>query len=268
MIEAIAHLGLLDDEDIRLDLAALELSALDHPGVDLSPYVELLDAIEADLRAMPVAADDVMAQAAALAEVFAVRQGFTGDRNSYDAPVNADLIRVIDRRMGLPIALAILYVGQARRLGWSAHALNTPAHVMVRIGADEGAVVIDPFHEGAIVSRDTIVRLIRQALGPGASIDAQNMAPLSNRLALVRLLTNQVIRAEQGKDSARALMVQERIATVAPSYGQGWWDLARFQLADGQVEGARESLSAMLEVTRDPEMRAQVSAALEALAFR
>ena len=66
MIEAIAHLGLLDDEDIRLDLAALELSALDHPGVDLSPYVELLDAIEADLRAMPVAADDVVAQAAAL----------------------------------------------------------------------------------------------------------------------------------------------------------------------------------------------------------
>ncbi len=268
MIDAIAHLGLLDDEDIKLDLAALELSALDHPGLDLAPYVDLLDAIESDLRGIAVAEGDVMAQAGALAEVFAMRHGFTGDRNSYDAPVNADLIRVLDRRMGLPIALSILYVAQARRLGWSAHALNTPAHVMVRLGADEAAVVIDPFHEGALVSRDTVVRLIRQALGPGATIDAQNMAPLSNRLTLVRLLTNQVIRAEQAKDAARALMVQERIATVAPSYGQGWWDLARFQLADGQVEGARESLSAMLEVTRDPELRAQVSAALEALAVR
>lgn len=268
MIDAIAHLGLLDDEDIRLDLAALELSALDHPGLDLAPYVDLLDAIESDLRGIAAAEGDVMAQAGALAEVFAVRHGFTGDRNSYDAPVNADLIRVLDRRMGLPIALSILYVGQARRLGWSAHALNTPAHVMVRLGADEGAVVVDPFHEGALVSRDTVVRLIRQALGPGATIDAQNMAPLSNRLTLVRLLTNQVIRAEQGKDLVRALSVQERIATVAPSHGQGWWDLARFQLSAGQVEGARESLSAMLEVTRDPETRTQVSAALESLAGR
>ena len=55
MIAAIAHLGLLDEEDIHLDIAALELSALDHDGVDLGPYMARLDAFEAELRE----ADDV-----------------------------------------------------------------------------------------------------------------------------------------------------------------------------------------------------------------
>jgi predicted TPR repeat methyltransferase len=91
---------------------------------------------------------------------------------------------------------------------------------------------------------------------------------MPNRMVLVRLLLNQVSRAEQAGDAARAMAVLERMVVVAPSHGQGWWDLARLQLGAGSVEAARDSLSSMLEITRDPSHRAHVTAALEAIAGR
>src|SRR4051812_23704227 len=112
MIAAIAHIGLLDDEDIDLDIAALELSALDHDGVDLAPYAAQLDGYESELRE---ADDDEPAetgaeQAQLLSTVLAGRHGLSGDAETYDAPLNADMIRVLDRRKGLPVSLSIIYV--------------------------------------------------------------------------------------------------------------------------------------------------------------
>lgn len=89
---------------------------------------------------------------------------------------------------------------------------------------------------------------------------------MSNRGVLVRLLTNQASRAEAAGDTARALTLYERMSTVAPEYTHLWWERARLQLIEGDVPGARASLSAMLETTRDPALRDHVSAALDALA--
>lgn len=270
MTSAIAHLGLLDDEDISLDIAALELSALDHAGIDLAPYVARLDMFEVDLRAMDDEdrAETATDQAGALARILAGRHGLSGDSATYDAPLNADMIRVLDRRRGLPVSLSIIYVALARRLGWTADALNTPGHVLVRVGPPDDAVVIDPFHDGALVTPEALTNLIRRSLGADAVPDRAHLAPMSNRMVLVRLLLNQATRAEQDGDAARALTIYERMVEVAPGNGQGWWNLARLQLSAGRIEDARISLSAMLEITRDADDRAQISAALEKLAGR
>lgn len=268
MIAAIAHLGLLDDEDIPLDIAALELSALDHEGVDLAPYVAKLAGIEAELRAAADETESGAEQAELLTRILARRHGLSGDSATYDAPLNADMIRVLDRRRGLPISLSILYVAMARRLGWSADALNTPGHVLVRIGPPDDSVVIDPFHDGALVTPEGLVNLLRRSLGPATSYAQRHVAPMTNRMVLVRLLLNQATRAQGEGDSARALVIYQRIVEVAPSNGQGWWDLARLQISAGRIEDARTSLSAMLEITRDSETRAHIVAALEALAGR
>jgi thioredoxin-like negative regulator of GroEL len=82
---------------------------------------------------------------------------------------------------------------------------------------------------------------------------------------LVRLLLNQASRAEHSGDPARALVVYERMTLVAPDNPDGWWELARLQLQLQDVEAARASLSAMLEVTRDLERRKLVTATLQAL---
>ncbi|MET0364065.1 MAG: transglutaminase-like domain-containing protein [Sphingobium sp.] len=260
----IASYGLMEDEDIELDLAALDLSALDHEGVDLAPYVALLRDIAARLTEVGTGADTPEEQAHALAAVLAEAFGFAGDVDSYDAPLNADLIRVLDRRRGLPVSLSILYVAAARRMGWTADALNTPGHVLVRIGEDT-AVIIDPFNGGQIVPQDRLIALLHHALGEA---QAGVVAAMSNRAILARLLVNQASRAEQAGDAKRALTIYERMTIVAPDHSDAWWQLARLQLQDGAVSDARLSLVSMLELTRDPERRDVVVAALDAIAAR
>ncbi|HEX8382901.1 MAG TPA: transglutaminase-like domain-containing protein [Sphingomonas sp.] len=265
MEEDIAHLGLVEDDAIAVDAAALEIAALDHPGVSLDPYIDLLGEITERLVMRGGAAGSAGERAAVLAGVVGGEFGFTGDRDSYDDPGNADLIRVIDRRQGLPVSLAILYVAAARRMGWAADALNTPGHVLVRIGTASESVLIDPFNAGAVVDPAQLAALLVRMLGPGASPASEHLAPLSNRSILVRLLMNQATRAEAGGKGERALALYRRMTQVAPSNGHAWWERARLELVRGDVGDARSSLSAMLEVTRDPGLRAHIFAALDAL---
>ncbi|WP_022682383.1 SirB1 family protein [Sphingobium bisphenolivorans] len=271
MNDNIIYLGLLADEEIELDSAALALSALDHEGLDVEPYLDRLRIINAAVDAARGSVDEEAlrsgeAQGALLAQVISGEFGFMGDSESYDAPLNADMIRVLDRRRGLPVSLSILYVAVARRMGWTAHALNTPSHVLVSIGPEDSPALIDPFQGGALVQPEQLMTLLERALGPGAWPQEAHVAPMSNRMTLVRLLLNQASRAEQAGDPARACILYERMTVVAPEHGAGWWELARLQLAEGEVDAARASLSAMLEITRDPERRAQIGAALTRLA--
>lgn len=267
---SIIYLGLLADEDIELDSAAIALSALDHEGLDLAPYLDQLRAITHALDVARQTQGDAdlttgAAQGAVLANVIGGSFGFAGDSTSYDAPLNADMIRVLDRKRGLPVSLAILYVAAARRLGWTADALNTPSHVLVAIGPMASRAIIDPFHGGAPVSPERLIALLERVHGPGVWTAQNEIEPMSNRMTLVRLLRNQAIRAEEEKDIDRACTVYRRMTVVAPDHGHGWWHLARLQLILGSVEEARASLSAMLEVTRDPQWRGRITQTLSRL---
>ena len=266
MIQGIAHLGLLDDADIVLDAAALELSVLDHPGLDVAPYVDLLGELSDRLIQRGFNARTAIERADALSEVIAGEFRFHGDRANYDDPANADLVQVLDRRLGLPVSLSILYVAAARRANWEADALNTPGHVLVRIGPDTAPVLVDPFAGGSLVDPSQLAGLLSFALAEGAAPTSEHLAPMSNRSVLVRLLMNQATRAETAGETARALALYERMTTVAPSSGPSWWERARLELVEGRVSQARASLSAMLEMTRDPIMRTHIAAALDALA--
>uniref|UniRef100_UPI0035CC154E transglutaminase family protein n=1 Tax=uncultured Sphingomonas sp. TaxID=158754 RepID=UPI0035CC154E len=265
MTDSIAHLGLLDDEELTLDIAALELAALDHPEIELTCYVDTVTALADRLATVGGPSLSAMGRAEALSVVLAQEFGLGGDRETYDDSRNADLIAVLDRRRGLPVALSILYASAARRIGWSADILNTPGHVLMRLGHDTAPVIIDPFNHGECVTPAQVARLLRD-MGDDTRTVVDQVSPMSNRMVLVRLLTNQATRAEASGDGSRALILYARITSIAPAYGHGWWERARLELRAGALLAARASLSAMLEMTRDFELRLQISAALEALA--
>lgn len=264
MDEDLTRLGLIDEEAIILDEAALELALPDNPETDLEPYHRLLAGIAERLAAIaprPMTAHD---RADALSLVISGEFGFVGDSDTYDDPANADLIRVIDRRRGLPVSLSILYVAAARKLGWSANVLDLPGHVLVLVGEPADAVLVDPFRGGILVPAEQLVALVS---GSSASTGSHQVeiAAMPNRAVLVRLLLNQATRAEEAGKLRRALELYERITAFAPANGHAWWQRARLELVDHDVPAARNSLAAMLEVTREPAARATIVETLESL---
>ena len=268
MDEDIRYLALIDDDDILIDVAALQLAALDHPEADLDDYLELLATLSEQVAEHGGDALSAAGRAGMLADVIAGRAGFAGDRDTYDDPANADMIRVIERRRGLPVSLSILYVALARRQGWLAHALNTPGHVLVRVGGAPDAVLIDPFNRGAPVEPARLAALLVHALGEDGTVRPEHLAPMENRAVLVRLLLNEATRAEKRGDPTRALTLYERMTVVAPASGHAWWERARLELVLDDAAAARASLSAMLEMTRDATARTHILAALDGLSAR
>jgi len=264
MEEDLTRLGLIDEEFIILDEAALMLALPDNPEADLDPYHELLAEVAERLASVAPHAATAHDRADALSLVLAGEFGFVGDRESYDDPANADMIRVIDRRRGLPVSLSILYVSAARRMGWSAHILDVPGHVLVLVGTPADAVMIDPFSGGVLVLPDQLVALVSNASRPQAPREVE-IAAMPNRAVLTRLLLNQASRAEDAGKNVRALELYERITAFAPDAGHAWWQRARLELVGRDVAGAKRSLAAMLEVTRDSALRATIIETLESL---
>jgi len=134
----------------------------------------------------------------------------------------------------------------------------------VMIGADAAPVIVDPFGGGVRVDAERLAALVEAFAGAGRAVT--HVAAMPNRAILARLILNQATRAEEAGLGGRALELYRRINAFAPDYGHAWWQRARLELVDQDVAGARSSLAAMLEVTRDPALRATVTAPMEALA--
>src|ERR1043166_3050789 len=167
--EALRRLGEAGDGPHDIARAALMLSALDHSGRSLEPYekhlADIAEAAKRDLRSVMHAED----AGRALSALMVGRFGYDGDRLTYDDSRNADLMEVIDRRRGMPVALGILYMHAARAAGLEAVGLNTPGHFLLRIAMRGSGALLDPFNGGAAIDRERLGR--PPALGtppPGA----------------------------------------------------------------------------------------------------
>lgn len=256
------ELGLLDDGDIDLVEAGIALARADRPDADAARLRRLVSgwAIALQRDTPPVSGSG---RARRLSNLIAADAGLTGASDDYDNPLNADLIAVVERGRGLPVALSILYVALARRVGWRANALNLPGHVIVEIKGGVDSALIDPFDHGMSITRDRAIEIARH--GGGDPIPAK-FESMTNRQLLIRLITNQASRARSGGDTGRALKLYERMTIIAPRMSSLWWERARLEQLLGHNNAARGSLTAMLETTHDTTMSRRIQAALAALA--
>jgi regulator of sirC expression with transglutaminase-like and TPR domain len=226
--------------------AALMLAALDHPGLSLEPYRAQLAEIAELARSESKLQSGVDDCAQAVATIMTSRLKYEGDRTTYDDPQNADLIRVMERRRGLPVALGILYIHAARAAGCEAEGLNTPAHFLLKIARGGHHALLDPFSGNLIRERETLDAPQRTLVGvPG---EQQGVEPVSDTDVLLRLQNNLKLRAIEANDGARALEIAQRMSMIAPRRAEVWYDFARLSEAAGVLRAARLAYEACLEI--------------------
>jgi len=258
----LGRIGLMDDGDIDLIEAGITLSLADRPRGDAARLRRLMQNWAISLQ-RDLAPTTGQARALRLAGLIAGDGGFTGDAQDYENPLNADLVAVAARGCGLPIALSILYVALARRVGWRAEALSLPGHVLVEVHGGGTPALIDPFEHGTSVTQARAADIARQ--GGGLPIGGR-FPVLGNRQMLVRLVSNQASRAQLAGDVTRALTLYERLTILAPRISALWWERSRLEQRLGRLADARASLTAMLETTHDPALGARIRTTLAALA--
>jgi regulator of sirC expression with transglutaminase-like and TPR domain len=268
--QALARLksfGLLDDGAIDLADAALLLASLDHPDPQLEDCRLRLAQIGAALAKTEAGRGDerLAARAEALRAVLAEGYGFLGDRHTYDDLENANLISVIERRRGLPVALSILYIDAARRLGWPIEGLNFPGRFMIRLAGSDGRAVLDPFDGGEIRDAAALRELLKRGAGPDAELMPEHFAPVGNRDILLRLQNNIKVRLLQGGAVDKALAILERMLLVAPNEPLLWLEAAGHYAGLGKLRSAVEAATTCCRLARGESLGHRAEALLAEL---
>ena len=199
-LQEFSRLAASPDRDLATP--ALMIAKLECPFLDPAPYLRQLDAMGATVRERLRTGGSAEGSRKADAAVDVLNgylfdeQGFTGNRERYDDPSNSFLDEVLERRTGIPITLALVYMEVARRAGIQVEGVNFPGHFLMRYPPDrpDGAVsadlILDPFHRGARLSEHDCRRLLERHVGQEAAFDPALLAPATKPQMLTRMLLN------------------------------------------------------------------------------
>jgi regulator of sirC expression with transglutaminase-like and TPR domain len=212
------------------DLAApaFLIARLEYPNVDPEPYLDRIDEM-GDVASHRVARDAGGLDAPVPARIDALNRylfnelGFFGNRERYDDPRNSCLNEVLDKRTGIPITLALVYIEVARRAGIRAEGVNFPGHFLVRAlqdlhtdDPDEG-LIVDPFHGGAILDEADCRTLLQRHMGEEAAFEPSLLARATRRQVMVRMLLNLKRLYVRMRSFPQARQVTDILLALQPS---------------------------------------------------
>ena len=242
------RLGRLGDDDIDLAEAALALAALDRPRVGRDHYrhhlASLTEETAREARKRPVGRR-LEARIEAINAAIYERFGYDGDRLTYDDLQNANLMRVIDRRKGLPVTLAILYIHAARAQGWAVEGLNFPGHFLVRLELSGDRRIIDPFCLGRTMESPELREMVKETAGPDAELLPEHTSAAGNRDILLRLRNNIKVRLVKENRVEEAIETVESMLLLAPRRAEYWWEAG---ILHGHSENLRAAILAFENV--------------------
>jgi regulator of sirC expression with transglutaminase-like and TPR domain len=155
-------------------------------------------------------------QLAALNRLLFGEEGFRGNAGSYYDPRNSYLNEVIERRLGIPITLALIYVEVGRRAALPLSGVGFPGHFLVAYEA-EPRLFVDPFNCGRLLSRTDLQQLLLQMYGNSARLEPTHLTASTPRQFLARMVTNLYVAYERAGDAPRARRAAEQLATVQKS---------------------------------------------------
>jgi len=253
------------EEAIGLARGALLIAAEEHPELDVEARLRQLDdlgdALKRRLRPDIGTTDSILALNRYLFEEL----GFRGAGDSYYDPRNSFLDEVLDRRIGIPITLSIVYIEVGRRIGLAFEGVSFPGHFLVRCPVRDGTVVLDPYHKGASLGLDDLQRRLAALKGgeaPERAAVAAMLAPAGTREILARVLRNLRGIYLHFKQLPQALAASSRILMLEPDEGTEWRDRGLLHLELECFRAALGDLQRYLALVPDAEdadaMRARV----------
>ena len=245
--------------------AALALASFERPRVGLARYRQHLATLARDVGRHADAGGDLAARARALNEILLLKHGYSGDELTYDDLQNANLMRVVDRRKGLPVALGILYLHAARAQGWDCVGLGFPGHFLIRLSDGADRLIIDPFHGGKVCDAAALRDLLKAMAGQEVELSPEHYAPVADRDVLLRLQNNIKSRLLQAGRGEEAVKVIETMLMLAPDLADLWREAGALHAQLGNIRAAINALDAFVARAPQGAARHQGAALLQQL---
>ncbi|MBE9604920.1 tetratricopeptide repeat protein [Acetobacteraceae bacterium H6797] len=267
---ALEAAGRLPEGELDLAAVALQCARIDRPEADWRAAAATISALTRDL--LEAVAADPQADAGDLERrrlaIASVLEGFAGDSETYDDLANANLIAVLARRRGLPVALGLLWLHLAEAAGWPAHGIDFPGHFLIALEGPGGALVIDPFHGGIALDAPALRQLLKTFEGEKAELRPGVLVPMGKRAVLLRLQTNIKLRRLGAGDLEGALTCAEDMLRFAPETAMLWRETGLMNARLDRLTAALTSLERFLALVPAGEAADRVRHLIEELRQR
>lgn len=242
----------VEDERIPLARAALAIARTEYPGLDCTLYLRRLEELSRRVKARLPRLADPAETIAALNHVLFGEEGFRGNRENYYDPRNSFLNDVLDRKLGIPITLALVYMEVARRIGFPLCGVGMPGHFLLKHYDVEGReTLIDAFNDGAVVTARECQNRLDEIYSGQLSLQPEFLLSVSRRQMLTRILNNLKNVYMGCRNFRKGLEVVDLICAIYPRSPEDVKQRALLRYSVGQLRGAVEDLEEYLKMSPD-----------------
>ena len=238
-----------EDGSIPLAAAALTIARMEYPTLDVNPYrarlEEMAQRVRTRMRKNPTARESI----ALLNQVLFEEIGLRGNRDDFYDPRNSFLNDVLDRKLGIPITLSVVYMEVARQVGFPVAGVGMPGHFLLKhYDVVAGEIFIDAFNRGGILGPDDCQQRLDEVYGGQVDMRAEYLQPVTHREILSRMLNNlrQIYLTQQ--DVCKGLAVLDMLLAIPPGSPDLFRERALLRLNLDQYVGAAQDLGKYLKL--------------------
>ena len=232
-------------EGAGLARAAVLLARTECPDADPDRVEARLGALASEVLARGESAATAEDRVRILAEVLA---GFRGNHEAYDDPRNSCLECVLDRGLGIPLSLSMVWMEAGRRAGWKVEGVGLPGHFLVRVhGTGGGSTLADPFHGGGTLGRPDLKHLLHSLTGSPVKVSDLELGARSPGDLLLRMLRNLRASYRRRGDRLRGISVADDMLLVSPGLPEAIRDRGLLRIEGGDRRAGLADLRAYVE---------------------
>lgn len=254
LAQAFAALVGQEIEDERIDLvrAALAIAQTEYPDLDGNYYCKSIDELARRVKRLVPDLGDPSESIVAMNRVLFEEEAFRGNRDDYYDPRNSFLNDVLDRKLGIPITLAVVYMEVAHRVGFPMVGVGMPGHFLLKhYDVEGGEILIDPFNRGSILTAKDCQRALDEIYGGQMPLQPEFLMAVSRRQVLVRMLNNLKSIYLAGRNFRKALPIVDLILAIYPRSPEDVKQRALLRWSLGQTGGALADLEDYLKMSPD-----------------
>jgi regulator of sirC expression with transglutaminase-like and TPR domain len=240
------------EDALDLGRAALAIAESEYPRLDTTAYLARIDELAIAVTKHLTGAESAPHRSiAALNYVLFQQCAFRGNRDDYFDAKNSFLNEVIDRRIGIPITLSVLYMEVARRIGLPLLGVGFPGHFLVKYLDDREEIIIDPFNGGDIRTPDSLQQLLAGLYGKPVALSPQLLDPVTKRQILRRMLNNLKFVYLRQRDFVKALAALDRMTIAEPNLAEDLRERGQVYLALEYFPQAKADFESYLRLAPD-----------------
>ncbi len=239
----------VEEEDIDLIRASLAIARTEYPSLDIEAFASRVEGLARRVAAL-LRDFDPQRALAAVNHVLFEEVNLRGNREDYYDPRNSFLNDVLDRGLGIPITLSILYMEVARRVGLALTGVGMPGHFLLKHYREDGTeMLIDCFNRGDILDRQDCQNRLDEIYSGEMKLRPEFLHPISRRQILTRMLNNLKTVYLSTRNFRKALPVADLILVIHPQSPEDIKQRALLRYSMGLQRLAAEDLEAYLKAS-------------------